>query len=160
MGEKAQGAVPDHSAASPTQSSLLQHQAGPADEHGRPPGSPSRVGTGTTAPSADPERVSAANTRKHLVSDPDTPPGASARPAEPEDRPRQKYALAFPGGFDGRPDFVEVSITGRTGAGGHPVYEDASGIIQAEISDRSEVRILATGARQEPAQGVTAHPVV
>lgn len=53
-----------------------------------------------------------------------------------------------------------MSITGRTGAGGHPVYEDASGIIQVEIGETSEVRILAAGARQEPAHGVTAHPVV
>ncbi|MFJ4862843.1 MULTISPECIES: DUF6296 family protein [unclassified Streptomyces] len=85
-----------------------------------------------------------------------TPP---APPAAPGDQPCQKYELAFPDGLGGGQDVVEVSITSRTGAGGHPVYEDDSGIIQAEISDLSEVRILATGARQETVHGVTAHPV-
>ncbi|MFD3545837.1 hypothetical protein ACFWUW_09455 [Streptomyces sp. NPDC058655] len=39
----------------------LQHQGGTADDHGRDPGAPSRVGTGSTAPPADSERVSRAN---------------------------------------------------------------------------------------------------
>lgn len=68
----------------------------------------------------------------------------------------RRYELTFPGALEGGQDTVEVSVTGRTGPGGHPVYEDATGIIQAEISDKSEVRVLATGAGQEPATGVTA----
>ncbi|MFD9304828.1 hypothetical protein ACFWCB_19575 [Streptomyces sp. NPDC060048] len=41
------------------------------DEHGRPPGVPSRTGTGSTAPPADPERV------ERAVGD----PPAEARPS-------------------------------------------------------------------------------
>lgn len=65
----------------------------------------------------------------------------------------------FPGGLEGGEDNVEVTITDRTGPGGHPVYEDATGIILAEISEQSEVRVLATGPGQEPARGVTARPL-
>ncbi|MFG2972316.1 DUF6296 family protein [Streptomyces sp. NPDC048331] len=101
--------------------------------------------TGTAPRPADPGPVRA---RPH-----------APHPSAPEDRPRRRYELAFPHAFDGGEDRVVVRITGRTGAGGHPVYEDASGIVQAEISDRAEVRILATGARQEPPHGVTAHPL-
>lgn len=78
---------------------------------------------------------------------------------EPEAEVRRAYELVFPGVADGGRDIVRVTVTDRTGPGGHPVYEDATGIIQAEISDRSEVRVLATGAGQEPAQGVTARPL-
>ncbi|WUG90891.1 DUF6296 family protein [Streptomyces sp. NBC_00454] len=71
----------------------------------------------------------------------------------------RRYELVFPGGLEGGQDTVEVTVTGRTGPGGHPIYEDATGIVQAEISDRSEVRVLATGAGQDPAHGVTARPL-
>ncbi|MFF1413071.1 DUF6296 family protein [Streptomyces sp. NPDC058289] len=78
---------------------------------------------------------------------------------EPGDEEERAYELVFPGVTEGGRDVVRVTATDRTGPGGHPVYEDATGIIQAEISDRSEVRVLATGAGQEPAQGVTARPL-
>ncbi|WP_371614031.1 DUF6296 family protein [Streptomyces sp. NBC_00454] len=96
------------------------------------------MGTGSTAPPIDQERVRRANTG---------------------DRMPRRYELVFPGGLEGGQDTVEVTVTGRTGPGGHPIYEDATGIVQAEISDRSEVRVLATGAGQDPAHGVTARPL-
>jgi hypothetical protein len=43
-----------------------------------------------------------------------------------------------------------VRRTDRTGPGGHPVYADETGIVQAEISDRGEVRMIATGGHQTP----------
>lgn len=46
---------------------------------------------------------------------------------------------------------VHVAPTSLTGPGGYPVYADATGIIRAEISERGEVRMLATGFGQEPA---------
>lgn len=45
-------------------------------------------------------------------------------------------------------DVVIVHRTERSGAGGYPVYEDESGIVRAEISDRGEVRMLASGGTQ------------
>ena len=45
-------------------------------------------------------------------------------------------------------DIVQVHRTDAVGAGGHPVYADAGGTIRAEISDRGEVRMIATSARQ------------
>lgn len=96
------------------------------------------MGTGSTAPPIDPERVRKANTG---------------------DRLPRRYELVFPGVPEGGQDTVEVRVTGRTGAGGHPVYEDTTGTIQAEISDKAEVRVLATGAGQEPVHGVTARPL-
>lgn len=45
-------------------------------------------------------------------------------------------------------DIVRVHRTDALGAGGHPVYTDAGGTIRAEISDRGEVRMIATSARQ------------
>lgn len=45
-------------------------------------------------------------------------------------------------------DAVTVRRTGRAGAGGFPVYEDETGIVRAEISDRGEVRMLASGGQQ------------
>ncbi|MCM1966442.1 MULTISPECIES: DUF6296 family protein [unclassified Streptomyces] len=77
----------------------------------------------------------------------------------PEAEVRRAFELVFPGVAEGDRDVVRVTATDRTGPGGHPVYEDATGIIQAEISDRSEVRVLATGAGQEPPHGVTARPL-
>ncbi|MGW2562759.1 DUF6296 family protein [Streptomyces sp. NPDC001514] len=56
-------------------------------------------------------------------------------------------------------DAVVVRRTDRKGPGGHPVYADDTGIVQAEISDRGEVRMLASGGHQQPASGVEARPV-
>lgn len=138
MGDTAEGKGPGPDPDRPVQAPPLQHQGGTVDDHGRAPGTASRVGTGSTEPSIDPDRVRQANT---------------------VDRMPRRYELTFPGVPEGGRDTVEVSVTGRTGPGGHPVYEDATGIIQAEISDKSEVRVLATGAGQEPAPGVTARPL-
>ncbi|MEV4613282.1 DUF6296 family protein [Kitasatospora sp. NPDC049258] len=62
----------------------------------------------------------------------------------------KRYALTFPGapGAHAPQDVVVVELTGATGPGGHPVYADASGIVRAEISDRGEVRMLASGGGQ------------
>jgi hypothetical protein len=49
-------------------------------------------------------------------------------------------------------DTVVVRRTEYTGSGGHPVYMDETGIVKAEISDRGEVRMLATGGHQTPAR--------
>ncbi|MEY9871556.1 hypothetical protein ABH931_001029 [Streptacidiphilus sp. MAP12-33] len=51
---------------------------------------------------------------------------------------------------DGGEDTVVVRPVGTTGPGGHPVYTDDSGIVRAEISDRGEARMLATGGHQAP----------
>ncbi|WP_251023298.1 DUF6296 family protein [Streptomyces sp. ISL-10] len=45
-------------------------------------------------------------------------------------------------------DVVVVRRTERSGAGGYPVYEDDTGIVRAEISNRGEVRMLASGGHQ------------
>ncbi|MBC3839272.1 hypothetical protein GXW82_00905 [Streptacidiphilus sp. 4-A2] len=47
------------------------------------------------------------------------------------------------------PDTVVVRPTEALGPGGHPIYTDDSGTVRAEISDRGEVRMMATAARQE-----------
>jgi hypothetical protein len=49
-----------------------------------------------------------------------------------------------------------VHRTDRTGPGGHTIYADETGIVQAEISDRGEVRMIATGGHQSPPRVVTA----
>ncbi|MFC9331389.1 DUF6296 family protein [Kitasatospora sp. NPDC057015] len=54
----------------------------------------------------------------------------------------------------GTPDVVVVRRSTRRGAGGHPVYLDTTGIVCAEISDRGEARMLATGPHQLPAPPV------
>ncbi|MFJ8588301.1 DUF6296 family protein [Streptomyces sp. NPDC093595] len=64
------------------------------------------------------------------------------------------YELDF-----GREDTVEVHRTQRTGAGGHPVYADDTGIVLAEISDQGEVRMLASGGHQDLPSTVRARPV-
>lgn len=56
----------------------------------------------------------------------------------------ERYELTFPVSDD----TVVVHRTDRAGAGGHPVYIDDTGIVQAEISDHGEVRMLATGGHQ------------
>ncbi|MFE0698736.1 DUF6296 family protein [Streptomyces sp. NPDC058872] len=70
-----------------------------------------------------------------------------------------RYELVFSDGTGSPRDLVIVERTHLTGSGGHPVYTDATGIIRAEISDRDEVRIIATGGHQEPSQGVRARPL-
>jgi hypothetical protein len=56
----------------------------------------------------------------------------------------KSYELTFPESGD----TVVVEETERKGAGGHPVYADETGIVQAEISDLGEVRMLASGGHQ------------
>ena len=53
-------------------------------------------------------------------------------------------------------EVLVVRRTDRTGPGGHPVYADETGIVQAEISDQGEVRMIATGGHQEPKAAVAA----
>ncbi|MEU5716448.1 DUF6296 family protein [Streptomyces sp. NPDC020403] len=45
-------------------------------------------------------------------------------------------------------DVVVVHLTARSGAGGYPIYEDETGIVRAEISERGEVRMQASGGHQ------------
>ncbi|KUL49496.1 hypothetical protein ADL22_08420 [Streptomyces sp. NRRL F-4489] len=61
----------------------------------------------------------------------------------------ERYELVFqaPAVED---DVVVVRRTDQVGAGGYPIYEDESGIVRAEISDRGEVRMLASGGHQMP----------
>ncbi|MFE6847213.1 DUF6296 family protein [Streptomyces sp. NPDC057686] len=142
----------------PAAGPLLPHEGGTVDDHGRQPGALSRVGTGSTASPSDPARVGEANSPAGRRSrDPGAPSQLPMHPARPEG-PRDRYELAFPGGEDGA-DLVEVTRISRTGPGGHPVYEDATGIVQAEISDQAEVRILATGGGQDAVPGVVARPL-
>lgn len=56
-------------------------------------------------------------------------------------------------------DVVIVHRTERAGAGGYPVYEDESGIVRAEISDRGEVRMLASGGHQMLRTPMLARPL-
>ncbi|MEU6084888.1 DUF6296 family protein [Streptomyces sp. NPDC047108] len=56
-------------------------------------------------------------------------------------------------------DVVLVHRTDRSGPGGHPVYADDTGIVRAEISDRDEVRMIASGGHQEHRATVEARPV-
>ncbi|XIE81439.1 DUF6296 family protein [Streptomyces sp. SBR177] len=62
----------------------------------------------------------------------------------------RRYELVFSGGAGTAGDAVVVERTPAAGPGGHPVYADPTGIIRAEISDRDEVRMLASGGHQEP----------
>ncbi|MFG3041029.1 DUF6296 family protein [Streptomyces sp. NPDC048330] len=70
-----------------------------------------------------------------------------------------RYELVFSDGAGGARDVVVVERTASTGSGGHPVYSDATGIIRAEISDRDEVRLIASGGHQQHASGVVARPL-
>jgi hypothetical protein len=56
-------------------------------------------------------------------------------------------------------DVVIVRRTDKAGAGGYPVYEDESGIVRAEISDRAEVRMLASGGHQVLRTPLLARPL-
>ncbi|MFF0431431.1 DUF6296 family protein [Streptomyces sp. NPDC004327] len=67
-----------------------------------------------------------------------------------------RYELVFSDGTGEARDVVVVERTPARGPGGHPVYTDGTGIIRAEISDRAEVRILASGGHQEAPQAVVA----
>ncbi|MFI0227864.1 DUF6296 family protein [Streptomyces lydicus] len=70
----------------------------------------------------------------------------------------ERYELVFqaPAVED---DVVVVQRTERAGAGGFPVYEDESGIVRAEISDRGEVRMLASGGHQMLRTPMLARPL-
>ncbi|MFE5947493.1 DUF6296 family protein [Streptomyces sp. NPDC056480] len=67
-----------------------------------------------------------------------------------------RYELVFSEDTGSAKDVVIVERTSSKGPGGHPVYADPTGIIRAEISDHNEVRILASGGHQDPAQHVLA----
>ncbi|MER8040944.1 DUF6296 family protein [Streptomyces hydrogenans] len=67
-----------------------------------------------------------------------------------------RYELVFSDDTGSAQDVAIVERTATRGPGGHPVYADPTGIIRAEISDRDEVRILASGGHQDPAQRVLA----
>ncbi|MFB6828375.1 DUF6296 family protein [Streptomyces hydrogenans] len=67
-----------------------------------------------------------------------------------------RYELVFSDDTGSAQDVAIVERTSSKGPGGHPVYADPTGIIRAEISDRDEVRILASGGHQDPAQRVLA----
>ncbi|MHC6629887.1 hypothetical protein ACYTFC_27970 [Streptomyces globosus] len=76
-------------------------EAGPAplpdegamvDEHGRPPGAPSRRGTGSAAPPADPDRYAAANAAPDPPAAPERP--APAGPPDPPVRPARARRAA------------------------------------------------------------------
>ncbi|OEJ23714.1 hypothetical protein AR457_03590 [Streptomyces agglomeratus] len=74
-----------------------------------------------------------------------------------------RYELVFvhpgaPAAVPEAADVVEVHRTDRSGPGGHPVYADDTGIVLAEISDRDEVRMLASGGHQDPAAAVQVRP--
>lgn len=75
---------------------------------------------------------------------------------------REEYELVF--AHVGYPapmeeDVVVVHRTERSGPGGHPVYMDDTGIVRAEISDRAEVRMIASGGHQEHVSRVVARPL-
>ncbi|MET9437290.1 DUF6296 family protein [Streptomyces sp. NPDC006551] len=56
----------------------------------------------------------------------------------------ERYELTFPVSGDS----IVVTRTERKGAGGHPVYADETGIVQAEINDEGQVRMVASGGHQ------------
>ncbi|WP_406053951.1 DUF6296 family protein [Streptomyces sp. NBC_01077] len=70
-----------------------------------------------------------------------------------------RYELVFSDDTGSAQDVVTVERTSSKGPGGHPVYTDPTGIIRAEISDHDEVRVLATGGHQAPAQHVLARRI-
>ncbi|MGW6916107.1 DUF6296 family protein [Kitasatospora sp. NPDC054939] len=75
--------------------------------------------------------------------------------------PAERFALTFPGtpGTQAPQDVVVVTRTSATGPGGYPVYEDATGIVRAEISAAGEVRMLASGGHQTPHLPIHAQPL-
>ncbi|MCX4967616.1 DUF6296 family protein [Streptomyces sp. NBC_00654] len=70
----------------------------------------------------------------------------------------ESYELIFQS-FGAEDDVVTVRLTARDGAGGYPVYEDETGIVRAEISDRGEVRMLASGGHQVPGVPLLVRPL-
>ncbi|WP_413805466.1 DUF6296 family protein [Streptomyces sp. OE57] len=77
-------------------------------------------------------------------------------------RSRERYELVFPDATapdPGAEDVVVVHRTESSGPGGHPVYVDDTGIVRAEISDRAEVRMIASGGHQAHTAAVSARPV-
>ncbi|MFF3765241.1 DUF6296 family protein [Streptomyces sp. NPDC001922] len=76
---------------------------------------------------------------------------------------RDEYELVFVHPGSATPvaeDVVVVHRTERKGPGGHPVYTDDTGIVQAEISDRDEVRMIASGGHQAPSPVVQVRRLV
>ncbi|WP_420078480.1 DUF6296 family protein [Streptomyces sp. JL4002] len=73
--------------------------------------------------------------------------------------PQDAYEVVFASADGTGEDVVRMTRTDASGPGGHPVYEDASGIVRAEISDQGEVRVLASGGGQEPARALRARAV-
>ncbi|WAP54159.1 DUF6296 family protein [Streptomyces sp. S465] len=77
-------------------------------------------------------------------------------------RSRERYELVFVDTTTPDPEAADVVMVHRTdssGPGGHPVYADDTGIVRAEISDRAEVRMIASGGHQVHAAMVSARPV-
>ncbi|MER6448163.1 DUF6296 family protein [Streptomyces venezuelae] len=73
-----------------------------------------------------------------------------------------RYELVFTGpdhAVPGSEESVIVHRTDRTGPGGHPIYADDTGIVQAEISDQDDVRMIASGGHQELASRVRVRSV-
>ncbi|UQX04373.1 DUF6296 family protein [Streptomyces sp. RerS4] len=71
----------------------------------------------------------------------------------------RRYELTFPDESGTPGDTVVVERTDALGPGGHSVYADVTGIVRAEISDRGEVRMLASGAHQALTPPTTVRPV-
>lgn len=71
----------------------------------------------------------------------------------------KEYELTFPHPGQDDPDRVVVHRTGSSGPGGSEVYTDESGIVRAEISERGEVRMIATGGRQAATRPTRARPL-
>ncbi len=76
--------------------------------------------------------------------------------------PAKRYALTFPGtpGTQAPQDVVVVTRTSASGPGGHPVYEDESGIVSYTHRPRPPAaltpetrRIPGTAGRRGPASG-------
>ncbi|MFD5871902.1 DUF6296 family protein [Streptomyces sp. NPDC060322] len=70
----------------------------------------------------------------------------------------ESYELIFQAG-GAEDDVVAVHLTARSGAGGYPVYEDETGIVRAEISERGEVRMQASGGHQVLGVPLLARPL-
>lgn len=75
----------------------------------------------------------------------------------------ERYQLTFESQGPGRDrdaeDVVVLHRTPDTGPGGCPVYCDDTGILRAEISERGEVRMLASGGHQTQRSPAAARPI-
>ncbi|WP_042387117.1 DUF6296 family protein [Streptacidiphilus melanogenes] len=70
------------------------------------------------------------------------------------------FELVFSAGDgDGRDDIVIVHPTGAIGPSGNPVYRDDTGIIQVEINDNCEARMLPTSSHQHPRRPASCRPL-